>query len=205
MILRLGVIFSIMASTMAHAATVDVQVRALDGKPVVNAVVMIDTPRKPAGPIRFPWPNVMAQQNIQFQPHVLIVPVGAQVSFPNRDKVRHHVYSFSKAKKFELKLYGRDETRSIVLDRPGAVSLGCNIHDSMSGFVMVVDTPFAARSDAYGRVSIPGVPAGAAMLRVWHPYARARDNQIVQPVTLGAGGALAKIVTLDLRPPASVR
>ena len=65
------------------------------------------------------------------------MPVGATVSFPNRDKVRHHVYSFSAAKKFDLKLYGRDETRSVVFDKPGVVALGCNIHDVMSGFIVV--------------------------------------------------------------------
>ena len=104
----------------------------------------------------------MQQHNIAFDPHVLIVPVGSTVGFPNLDKVRHHVYSFSKVKKFDLKLYGRDETRSVVFDKAGVVALGCNIHDSMSGFIIVVDTPYAMKTDANGRVVIANVPAGSA-------------------------------------------
>ena len=88
---------------------------------------------------------VMAQENISFSPHVLIVPVGATVAFPNHDRVRHHVYSVSKPKKFDIKLYGRDETRTEAFDKPGVVALGCNIHDQMSGFIIVVDTPLPRR------------------------------------------------------------
>ena len=130
----------------------------------------------------------MAQKNIQFVPHVLIVPVGASVSFPNRDKVRHHVYSFSKAKKFDLKLYGRDETRSVVFDKPGVVALGCNIHDAMSGFILVVDTPYAMQTGADGHVTIANVPAGGATVRLWHPAIRAPDNMLAQAVTVAPSG-----------------
>jgi hypothetical protein len=171
-----------------HAATVSVDVRGADGKPLAGAVVIVDTPHRPAGPIRFPWPYVMAQEKINFQPHVLIVPVGASVSFPNRDPVRHHVYSFSAPKKFELKLYGRDETRSVVFDKPGLIALGCNIHDSMSGFIWVVDTPFVAQSDAGGHVTIANVPPGGATLRLWHPSIRAPGNVVTQTVTIAPGG-----------------
>lgn len=179
----------------AEAATVDVTVRGPDGKPVADAIVIVDTPRKPAGPPRFAAAYEMAQQNISFTPHVLIVPVGATVSFPNRDKVRHHVYSASKTKKFDMKLYGRDETRSLVFDRVGAVSLGCNIHDVMSGVVYVTDTPFTAKTDAAGRVIIPNVPGGAARLRVWHPIIRAPGNEAIQPVQIADTG-FSTVVTL---------
>jgi hypothetical protein len=177
-----------LAPVAGHAATVSVEVRGANGKPLAGAVVMIDTPHRPAGPIRFPWPYVMAQEKISFQPHVLIVPVGASVSFPNHDPVRHQVYSFSAPKNFELKLYGRDETRSVVFDQPGLVALGCNIHDSMSGFIWVVDTPFAAQSDAGGHVTIANVPAGGATLRLWHPSIRAPGNVITQTVTIAPTG-----------------
>ena len=95
-----------------------------NGAAVPDAVVTVTSAHAPAGPIRFPWPNVVKQQNISFQPHVLIVPVGAEVTFPNMDNVRHQVYSFSKPKKFELKLYGHEETRTVVFDKPGVVSIG---------------------------------------------------------------------------------
>ena len=182
------------AAGTAKAATVDVQVRGADGRPLVDAVVTIEGARV-GGPIHFPWPYQVRQQDISFQPHVLIVPVGAAVTFPNMDKVRHHVYSFSKPKKFELKLYGHEEARSIVFDKPGVVAIGCNIHDSMSGFVIVVDTPFAARTDAAGRVTIPDVPAGNVALKVWSPVIRAPGNQLSQPIAVPPQG-VAKIVRI---------
>ena len=141
----------------------------------------------------------MVQQNIAFSPHVLIVPVGATVSFPNRDKVRHHIYSFSKPAKFEIKLFARDETRSYNFLSAGAVALGCNIHDSMSGFIKVVDTPFAAKSGADGRLRITGLPGGTARVTVWHPEARGKDNETVLNVALNATGSITRAVTLTLR------
>jgi plastocyanin len=176
-----------MASS-ASAATVGIDVRGADGKPLAGAVVVLETSRKATAPIHFAWGTVMAQRNIAFDPHVLIVPVGSSVSFPNQDKVRHHVYSVSKTKKFDLKLYGRDETRSVVFDKPGVVSLGCNIHDAMSGVIIVVDTPFAAQTDATGHAVLTGVPAGAATARLWHPSIRAPDNSSAQPVTVAGNG-----------------
>ena len=172
----------------AHAATANIDVRGPDGKPLAGAVVMIDTPKKPAAPIRFTWGTAMSQRNIQFDPHVLIVPIGSTVTFPNFDKVRHHVYSFSKAKKFDLKLYGKDDTRSVLFDHAGAVALGCNIHDQMSAFILVVDTPFAVQTDVNGHATIAGVPAGGASVRIWHPSIRAKDNVLAQPATIAATG-----------------
>lgn len=181
-------LIAVSAPFSAHAASVSIDVRGADGKPVAGAVVLVDTPRRPPAPIKFGWAYEMAQQNITFSPHVLIVPVGSTVTFPNRDKVRHHVYSFSKAKKFDLKLYGKDETRSVLFDHVGIVALGCNIHDAMSGFILVVDTPFAAQTDANGHVTINGVPAGAASFRIWHPSIRAPDNMLSQPFGVPATG-----------------
>jgi hypothetical protein len=199
-VIRLAVSVALLFSaTIAQAATVDVQVRAANGAPVPDAVVTIDSPRAPSGPIHFPWPYIVAQENIAFNPHVLIVPVGTTVAFPNRDRVRHHVYSFSPAKKFELQLYGRQQERMITFDKPGPVALGCNIHDQMNGFVVVVTTPFAAKTDAHGRAVIGDVPGGSATLTVWHPLERTRDNQIVSTLSLPASGTLARTVALDLR------
>lgn len=174
--------------TIASAATVSIEVHGADGKPLAGAVVLVETASRSAVPQKLDYGYTMAQQNIAFVPHVLIVPTGSTVSFPNRDKVRHHVYSFSKAKKFDLKLYGRDETRSVVFDKPGVVALGCNIHDAMSGFVVVSDTSFAAQSDAGGRVVLDGVPAGGATVRIWHPSIRAADNMLAQTVAVAANG-----------------
>jgi plastocyanin len=157
-----------------------------DGQPLAGAVVTVTLPGTPMPTARGSYR--VAQRNIAFDPKVLIVPVGAEVSFPNLDRVRHHVYSFSSARKFDLKLYGRDESRSVTFDKPGAVALGCNIHDSMSGVVYVTATPYAAVTDAQGRVSFAGVAAGRGTLLVWHPTIRAKGNAVSQPAAIAASG-----------------
>lgn len=197
--IALGLAAALLAGP-ALAGDITVDVRDAAGKPVTNAVVMV----KPAGgvpagrPMRVSWPMVMAQQNIQFSPYVLIVPLGSSVSFPNKDKVRHHVYSFSAPKTFELKLYGKDESRAVTFDKPGAVSLGCNIHDSMIAFIYVTDTPFAMKSGIDGAATVQDVPAGAAQLSVWHPNLKAR-GPVSRPLTVTAA-AQRTTITLDLRP-----
>ncbi len=177
----------------ADAATVSIDVRGSDGSAITEGVVMIETTGGARPPVRGPY--MMEQKNISFQPHILIVPVGATVSFPNRDTVRHHVYSFSKAKKFDIKLYGREEQRTVLFDQSGVVALGCNIHDSMSGFIIVSATPYVAKIGAGGRVTIPDVPPGAATLRIWSPAIRAPGNVMTQAATIAPGG-LSTTVTV---------
>jgi plastocyanin len=181
-----AILAAVLVASPVSAATVTITVRQADGTPLTDGVVLIDSAGAPRPVPRGPY--VMEQKQIAFQPHVLIVPVGAQVTFPNRDLVRHHVYSFSKAKRFDLKLYGREDQRSILFDTPGIVALGCNIHDTMSAFIIVAATPFYARTDAQGRVSISGVPAGAATLRLWSPSIRTSGNTLSQPATIPAAG-----------------
>lgn len=183
----------------ACAADLTVTVKGDDGAPLADAVVLVHpaSGSGPASAIHYAWPTTMVQQNIAFNPYVLIVPVGSTVGFPNRDKVRHHVYSFSAAKKFELKLYGQQEERSVTFDRTGVVALGCNIHDSMIGYIYVADTPYAAKTDATGTVVIHGLPGGGGTLSVWHPDMRAKAP-VDRPVNLTA--AAPETVALELRP-----
>lgn len=184
----------------AHAGTVAVRVVDAAGQPVPDAVITIHPAAgAPAGPIRFPWPSAMVQRNIAFNPGTLIVPVGATVSFPNEDKVRHHVYSFSKPARFELKLFGRDESRSYTFTSTGTVALGCNIHDSMSGFIRVVDTPFAGKTAAGGDIRIANVAGGRATLTIWHPRLKAKMGEISFPLDVPASGEIAKRITVALR------
>ena len=168
-------------------------------QPVADVVITAYPPGLKAGAIRFPWPQAMDQHNLQFDPFVLVVPVGADVTFPNRDAVRHHVYSFSPAKAFELKLYGKDESRSVRFERAGVVALGCNIHDNMVGFIKVVDTPFAAKTDAQGQAVLKGLPAGAVPVHVWHPYLKGAGNEILRTVTVAASGQGRESVQIDVR------
>lgn len=189
-------------STPLGAAAGELDLRVLDGagRPVADAVVTV---HPASGALRLPAAfaggNMMVQQNIAFAPNVLIVPVGATVSFPNKDKVRHQIYSFSKPAKFEIKLFARDETRSYRFTTAGAVALGCNIHDAMSGFIKVVDTPYAAKSGADGRVRLTGLLGGMARVTVWHPKARGKDNETAFSTALVATGTVSRAVTLPLR------
>jgi plastocyanin len=192
-----GLVLTLAPAGLCQAAEVSITVRDKAGRPVKDAVVAIEMPGvaapRPQGPYQ------VVQQDMKFDPGVLVVPVGADVSFPNRDTVRHHVYSFSPAKAFELRLYGREATpRTVKFDKPGAVALGCNIHDSMVSFIKVVTTPFAAKSDANGRVRISGLPNGAGAMKIWHPYQRAAANEISRPVVLG-GQDQTLTIALDLR------
>ena len=187
MLIRIGLLATgLFLSSAVGAATVTIDIRGPDGAPLADAVVMVEVPNGPRPELRGPY--IMEQRAIAFQPHVLVVPVGASVSFPNRDPVRHHVYSFSKAKKFDLKLYGKEDQRSVMFDTPGVVALGCNIHDQMSGFIIVSQTPFAAKTSGSGRVVLTGVPAGAATVRVWSSSIRATGNMLSQAATIPAAG-----------------
>ena len=151
----------------ATAASVGVFVADPAGKPLPDAVVMLEPvagrlPVTPMAGVR------IAQVKRQFTPQVSVVTVGTPVSFPNDDTVRHHVYSFSPVKTFELKLYSGAPNAPVVFDKPGIAVLGCNIHDQMIAWVVVVDTPLHARSAASGHARIEGVPPGSYRLRVWH-------------------------------------
>ena len=152
----------------ADAATVSVVVTDPSAQPVADAVVTLE-PASGSLAVK-PMSGVqIAQVKRQFTPQVTVVTVGTAVTFPNFDTVRHHVYSFSPTRTFELKLYAGAPHAPVVFDKPGIAVLGCNIHDKMAAWVVVVDTPLHARSGAAGKVQIEGVPPGAYRMRVWHP------------------------------------
>lgn len=197
--LVLFIAWATIAAWPAYAVDLAVKVTTPAGKPVRDAVVTVHTDAPMSGAYKDEPPRVV-QQMLQFDPFVLIVPVGAEVSFPNRDQVRHHVYSFSPANRFELRLYGKDETRKVRFPVVGAVAIGCNIHDAMVAFVKVVDTPFAAKTSATGAATIANLPAGGATLRVWHPHGKGAGNQVEKKFVLARADA-AQTVLLDVRNP----
>jgi plastocyanin len=176
----------------ARAATVGVQVVDRAGKALADAVVML-VPASGRMPVR-PMSGVeIAQSQRQFSPQVTVVTVGTSIAFPNLDTVRHHVYSFSPVKPFELKLYAGVPAAPIVFDKPGIVTLGCNIHDQMVAWVVVVDTPLHARSASSGRAQIDAVPAGDYELRVWHSELAEPSAPVSTPLTVGSADAQARI------------
>lgn len=169
-LLRAACLASLCAGTSLAiwSAPVDVDVREPGGKPVSGAIVFLDS--SAAKKAVRPMAGIeVAQEKKQFLPDVLAITVGTEVLFPNHDAVRHHVYSFSPAKKFELKLYKGTPSAPVLFDQPGVVVLGCNIHDQMVGWMLVLETPYFAKTDTSGRASLADVPPGSYRLRTWHP------------------------------------
>ncbi|HCY86130.1 MAG TPA: hypothetical protein DHV36_13425 [Desulfobacteraceae bacterium] len=140
---------------------------------------------------------VMDQMDKEFVPYVLPVRTGTRVLFPNSDNIRHHVYSFSKPKMMELKLYSKEETNAVVFDKPGVVVLGCNIHDWMVGYIYVADTPYFAKSDAEGNAVVPVLPPGSYEMQVWHP--RLKGKPVSQDVEIPATGTVTREIRLPLK------
>ena len=183
----------------AQAADVQVQVQDASGRSVADAVVFLESEqaRRQVRPVAG---LEMAQNHKQFVPQVLIVPVGSEVRFPNRDTVRHHVYSFSPAKKFELKLYTGTPAQPVRFEQSGVVVLGCNIHDQMVGWVLVLDTPYYAQTSASGQVALSTVPAGRYRLRTWHARLPAGAPVPEQALEVSASGATALVRLAELAP-----
>ena len=138
-----------------------------------------------------PQSAIIDQIDKEFYPYVSAVQVGTQASFPNNDKIRHHVYSFSPAKTFELPLYppGKGVEQSVVFDQPGVVVLGCNIHDWMKAYVLVVETPFFAKTDQNGSASITDLGPGEYEVKVWHPRIQKSSEAQKQAVTIAQGSS----------------
>ena len=189
----LAALVAIPASFAWAASVGPVRVQVVDerGLPVRDAVVELNAAGGRAGRITFPWRMAMAQRNEQFAPGTLVVARGSTVAFPNLDKVRHSIYSFSKPARFEIDLYGRDQTRTHTFPIAGAVALGCNIHDEMRGYIRVVDTPFAGKTDANGYVTLTNVPSGSAKLTVWHPRLRGPGGEMSKQISASGNHKVA--------------
>ncbi|MBC9251456.1 hypothetical protein A9179_14385 [Pseudomonas alcaligenes] len=153
------------------------------GRPLGNAVLTLagDGGNAPLAD------GIMDQRSKQFVPTVLVVRTGTAVRFPNSDNIRHHVYSFSPAKRFELRLYQGTPSEPVLFDKPGVVVLGCNIHDWMLGYVYVTDDPWFAVSDASGHLRLEGLPAGRYRVTLWHPQVRDMLPVAAGELQLGAG------------------
>lgn len=152
-------------------------------RPQPNAVVWLSSAAIKASSELQSSPFVMTQKDRQFTPHILVVPENSQVEFPNADSIMHHVYSFSNAKSFELKLYREQPQAPIRFEQTGVVELGCNIHDWMLGYIVVVDSPYYAITDEQGRVSL-NIEQGNYTLNVWHEGFADISNIESQPVVL---------------------
>lgn len=169
------------------AAAAEMSGRVVDrgGAPLADAVVFLAD-----GPAAAATTATMDQVDKQFVPSLLVVPVGTAVAFPNRDQIHHHVYSFSPAKPFEIPLYKGEQAPPVVFDRPGAVKLGCNIHDWMAAVILVVPTGVFAVTGADGRFTLRDVPDGPQTALAWHAASQTPVDSTAQRIDAPGGAPL---------------
>jgi len=197
--LAITAIFST-ASAAAGAGGVVIQVSDAAGKPVENAIVYAES--ESGQPIAgAKKPGEISQKGLKFIPLVTVVQTGSKISFPNNDKVRHHIYSFSPAHKFDQKLYSGTTAEPQTFEKPGVVVLGCNIHDKMLAYVRVVDTPYYGKTEANGAATVEA-PAGKYILKAWHPDMSGSQQPLEQPVAVKADGNISASFKLTLKAPA---
>jgi plastocyanin len=167
------------------ATAADLTVKLLDnrGAPAAQVVVLA----RPAATAR------VTQQFQAFAPEVLPVAVGTTVQFPNLDRMRHHVYSFSPANTFEIRLYSGEQIPQVKFDTPGIVAIGCNIHDWMQGYIYVTDAPYFATTDATGTATLRGLPNGEFRVAAWHPELQAEIEAARASV-----GTASNVMTLTI-------
>jgi hypothetical protein len=182
----------------AVAHTVSGQVVGADGKPVAHAVVFVQEPAS-LTPAAGSSSAIMDQFNKTFVPEMLPIAVGTQVKFPNRDQIRHHVYSFSRPKRFELPLYKGEDAPPVLFDKPGVVKIGCNIHDWMSAIILVLPNDRFAVTQEDGTFSLPGLDAGKYTITAWHAQSRDKTEDIAQRVEI-AGSDPQLTFKLSLAP-----
>jgi plastocyanin len=155
-----------LSASLAMAAPFHAQILDQQGQPVADAVLTL---QGPPGKAALATKADMDQRSKEFAPHVMAVHTGTNVTFPNSDNIRHQVYSFSPAKRFELRLYEGTPTAPLLFDKAGIVVLGCNIHDWMLGYIYVTEDPWFATSDAKGQITFADLPAGHYNVTLWHP------------------------------------
>jgi plastocyanin len=168
------IVFAITLSVYSSAADVTVTVLDSSGQPVPNLALSLDGTNQATKGTK-PQMQVMDQVNTQFSPFVLLVQKGAKVSFPNSDSVKHHVYSFSDAKSFELKLYRDRKPSPLPFQKAGEVTLGCNVHDWMIGYIYVVDTPYFGKTNKEGQLTI-NLPPDSYTLLLHSPLLSGADT-----------------------------
>jgi plastocyanin len=187
----------VLATACAQAAPVTVQVMTTNGEPLADAAVYAESESVQVLPKPVKTVEI-EQKGRAFLPRVTVIQTGTNVSFPNNDTVRHHVYSFSPAKPFELKLYAGEPTNPVNFDKPGTVVIGCNIHDQMSAYIQVVPTLNVAKTDSSGKARLDGLPAGKYRLKAWHFALPAGTPAPEQTLNVAANEAVASF-TLNVK------
>lgn len=183
----------------AQVGSVRVEIRDAKNLPVADAVASLTPLDRPASVTAPAEPVVINQVKEEFQPYVTAIVTGTRVRFPNNDKVQHHVFSLSKTKTFDLGLYRGEPRELVTFDQPGVVTLGCNIHDWMSAYVIVLATPFFRKSDADGLAPLAPLPPGRYRLEVWHPRLRTTVTREIAVENTPATQVISVTLGIDRR------
>jgi plastocyanin len=200
--------FAFLCAALANTARGgDLTARVIDqdGKPLIDAVVVAKPLSAVTPPQVKPVEEVVDQIDKEFVPRVKPVLAGSRVRFPNSDSVRHQVYSFSAARKFELPLYAGTTAPSVVFDTPGVVVLGCNIHDWMVGYIYVSETPWFGKTQQDGAVLLKDLPPGDYNVRVWQPSMSEPEGATVKRVTVTRSAVASAEWRLTLKPAFRIR
>ena len=197
--LYLVIAFIVLQSAFVKAASLTVTVKDAQGQVVHDAVVFLESADAAAAVKAGPLAQIKQRDKI-FTPELTVITKGTAVSFPNEDTVRHHVYSFSPVKQFEIKLYVGTPAEPVVFEQGGVAVLGCNIHDHMIAWIVALDTPYYAITDANGRAILQDIPTAEYQLRIWHKDL-IDEHQIVKlPLTLTENMAEQQITLMQLAP-----
>jgi plastocyanin len=188
----------LIASGVAATELSRIQLIDLAGVPIPDAVVEYDAvPVEPRLLVTADY--TMDQKEFQFTPRVLVVPLGALVRFPNGDESRHHVYSFSEARPFEIQLYAGNQSDPVDFPKNGVVALGCNIHDQMSAHIYVTAAEIAEVTDANGWAAIPAIQADTgSALTVWHPLMQLTQTFVVNELGISSSGEVTLTLPIAL-------
>ncbi len=199
---RCGLIIALLGASIAVAGPLEVQVLDTNGQPVPEVAVFVKQAGVAAEADRSPTPAVMDQRDIRFVPHILIVQKNAPVEFPNSDVVAHHVYSFSRPNNFVLPLYKGTPPDPVHFTQDGVVTLGCNIHDGMLGYIVVVDTHVFGMTDEDGKVLLT-LDDGASNyeINIWSPRIRDSSSPLLQNITTIPADGVRFELKKSLRPP----
>jgi plastocyanin len=173
---------SVMSDTLTIMLT-DQKKKAIEN--VIAYVTPLDAQQQKKSQAEYLKKNkkvTIQQRNKMFSPYVSVLQRGTKIELFNHDPIKHHVYSFSNAKQFEIPLYSGKPPKEITLNKAGVVTLGCNIHDWMLGYILVIDTPFFAKSNAQGRLQLNNLPHGKYHLKIWHPQKKGKKaiEKIIQ-------------------------
>jgi len=183
------------------AATLEIVVTDGSGAPAEGAVGVAVPVGSPPTPRAERVTEFIDQIDKEFVPEVRAIRVGTAVSFPNKDNIRHHVYSFSPAKKFELALYKGVPAEPVVFDQAGLVVLGCNIHDWMIAYLYVFESPWFGVAEKDGAIHLRDLPPGEYDVQVYHPRAKDPAQPVTQRASSRSADAARVSFRLALRPP----